>query len=89
MALWRGERPRAEALGRAASDVRTEYEIRLERQADRFRSTTLIAGSEHPGAVWPAPPARSASGVAAQAPEAARPPELATSHVNVGEEVSA
>ena len=89
MALWRGERPRTEALVRAASDVRTEYEIHLERHADRFRSTTLIAGSEHPGAVWPAPPARSASGVAAQAPEAARASQLDSSHVTIGEEVSA
>jgi flavin-dependent dehydrogenase len=89
MALWHGERPRAEALARAASDVRTEYEIRLERQADRFRSTTLIAGSEHPGAAWPPPPVRSAPGVAARAPEAARPSEPAPSHVTIGEEVSA
>ncbi len=56
MALARGERPRAEALARAASDVRTAAEIELERHADRFRSTRSIRGSEHGDAVWPAPP---------------------------------
>lgn len=56
-ALSRPERPRSETLLRAASDVRTELGIHRERRADRFRSTRLIAGSEHPGAPWPAPPA--------------------------------
>ena len=56
MALARGERPRRETLVRGASELRTELEIRLERRADRFRSTREIHGSEHPGAAWPAPP---------------------------------
>ena len=89
MALWRGERPRAETLARAASDVRTELEIRRERQADRFRSTTLIAGSEHPGASWPPAPARSESGAGTPAPEGATPFAPVPAHVSVGDEVSA
>jgi menaquinone-9 beta-reductase len=89
MALWRGERPRAETVSRAVSDVRTEFEIRLERQAGRFRSTRLVAGSEHPGAQWPAPPVTSEPRVAAPAPEAARPSEPAPTHTTVRDEVSA
>jgi menaquinone-9 beta-reductase len=56
-ALSRAERPRSETLLRAASDVRTELGIIREGRANRFRSTRLIAGSEHPDAPWPAPPA--------------------------------
>ena len=56
-ALWRGERSRAETLGRAAADVGTELAIRHERRADQFRATRTIKGSDHPGALWPAPPA--------------------------------
>ena len=56
-ALSRAERPRSETLLRAASDVRTELGIIREGRADRFRSTRLIVGSEHPDAPWPAPPA--------------------------------
>ena len=55
-ALWRGERPRAETLRRAARDLRTDLAIRREIRADRFRTTRTIAGSDHPGTVWPAPP---------------------------------
>src|SRR5271166_6188868 len=55
-ALRRGERPRTETVVRALEDLRTELEIRTERRADRFRSTRPVRGSEHPGAVWPAPP---------------------------------
>ena len=55
-ALWRGERPRTETLSRAVRDMRTELEIRRERRADRFRATRTVTGSDHPGAVWPAPP---------------------------------
>jgi flavin-dependent dehydrogenase len=58
-ALSRSERPRSETLLRAGADVRTELGIIRERRADRFRSTRLIAGSEHPGAPWPAPPSSS------------------------------
>ena len=89
-ALWRGERPRSETVIRAAADVRTEVEIRLERRADRFRSTRLLAGSEHPGARWPAPPAMSGPRLAAPAPEATRATEPAAPIVAaVGDEVSA
>jgi len=89
MALWRGERARKETLLRAACDVRTEFEIRLERQADRFRSTRLVAGSEHPGARWPPPPARSEPPAAGPAPGAGAPGGQAPTDVAVGEEVSA
>jgi menaquinone-9 beta-reductase len=56
-ALWRGERPRRETLRTAAADLRVGLQTRREAQAGRFRSTRPIAGSEHPGAVWPAAPA--------------------------------
>ena len=55
-ALWRGERSRAETLGRAMRDLRTELEIRRERRADQFRAARPVTGSDHPDAVWPAPP---------------------------------
>ena len=55
-ALWRGERPRRETLRYAVRDVRTDLEMRRERPADRFRATRMVTGSDHPGAVWPAPP---------------------------------
>jgi flavin-dependent dehydrogenase len=55
-ALWRGERPRAETLASALRDVRTDIEIRREGRADRFRATRIVTGSDHPDAVWPAPP---------------------------------
>ena len=48
-ALWRGERPRTETLGRAVRDMRTDLEIRRERRADRFRATRTVTGSDHPG----------------------------------------
>ncbi len=57
MALARGERPRSETLARGLSDLRTELEVRRELRAGRFRSTRAIPGSEHGGALWPAPPA--------------------------------
>ena len=55
-ALWRGERSRTETLSRAIRDLRSELEIRRERRADRFRTTRTVTGSDHPDAVWPAPP---------------------------------
>ena len=55
-ALWRGERPRAETLRCALRDMRTDLAIRRERRADRFRETRTVPGSDHPDAVWPAPP---------------------------------
>jgi menaquinone-9 beta-reductase len=55
-AMWRGEQPRRQTLRRSLPDLRTELAVRLEQRAGRFRSTRTIAGSEHPGAVWPAPP---------------------------------
>ncbi len=69
-ALWRGERPRAETLGCAIRDVRTDLAIRREQRADRFRATRTVPGSDHPGAVWPAPPPPPKPRVRA-APEAA------------------
>ena len=59
-ALRRGERPRTETLSRAVRDVRTDLEIRRERRADRFRAARTVTGSDHPDAVWPAPPPRPA-----------------------------
>ena len=73
-ALWRGERPRSETLGRAVGDLRTEWEIRRERRADRFRPARPVTGSDHPGAVWPAPP---------------RPPALSEPAAMAAEEVPA
>ena len=73
-ALWRGERPRSETLGRAVGDLRTEWEIRRERRADRFRPARPVTGSDHPGAVWPAPP---------------RPPALSEPAAMAAEEVLA
>jgi menaquinone-9 beta-reductase len=55
-ALWRGERSRRETLRYAARDIRTDFEMRREQVADRFRSIRLVTGSDHPGAAWPAPP---------------------------------
>ncbi len=55
-ALWRGERPRSESLSRGIADLRSELEIRVEQRANRFRSTRRISGSDHLGALWPAPP---------------------------------
>jgi flavin-dependent dehydrogenase len=55
-ALWHGEQPRLETLRRTVPDLRTELAVRLEQRAGRFRSTRRIAGSEHPGAAWPAAP---------------------------------
>jgi flavin-dependent dehydrogenase len=68
-ALWRGERPRTETLTCAIRDVRTDLEIRRERHADRFRATRRVTGSDHPDAVWPAPPPSKPP--AGAAPEAA------------------
>lgn len=57
LALWRGERTRSETIMRGAADLRTELAIRAELRSARFRSTSPIPGSDHPGAVWPAAPA--------------------------------
>ena len=89
MALWHGERPRRETLVRAASDGRTELGIRAERQADRFRSTRLIPGSEHPGAEWAPPPRRPEFSLAAPKPGAAMRSVSEPADVDVGKEVSA
>jgi hypothetical protein len=37
-------------------DARTDLQIRRERRADRFRTARTVTGSDHPDAVWPAPP---------------------------------
>ena len=72
MALARGGRSRGETLARGAADLRTGLEIERELRADRFRSTRAIRGSEHPGAVWPAP-------------SAAAPPRAVTPQTAAGE----
>jgi flavin-dependent dehydrogenase len=54
--MWHGEQPRLPTLRRLLTDLRTGLAIYLEQRAGRFRSTRTIAGSEHPGADWPAPP---------------------------------
>jgi menaquinone-9 beta-reductase len=87
MALARGERSRTETVVRAVSDLRTEFEIAREHRADRFRSTRAVWGSEHPGAVWPAPPSAFDSRVPPPATVAVTPGEPAPVHAAVGEEV--
>jgi hypothetical protein len=87
MALLRGERSRAETLACALADVRTEFAIRRERQADRFRSAGLVAGSEHPGASWPAAPAMSEPRVAAPAVATTTPPQQPPVRAAAGDEV--
>jgi 2-polyprenyl-6-methoxyphenol hydroxylase-like FAD-dependent oxidoreductase len=55
-ALIRGEQPRVQTLRRSLPELRTDLAVRFELRAGRFRSTRTIAGSEHPGASWPAAP---------------------------------
>jgi len=55
-ALMRGEQPRVQTLRRSLPELRTDLAVRAELRKGRFRSTRTIAGSEHPGASWPAPP---------------------------------
>ncbi len=57
VALLRGERSRRETLRRALGDLRTEIAIGREAARAEFRAADPIAGSEHPGAEMPAPPA--------------------------------
>jgi flavin-dependent dehydrogenase len=64
-ALLRGERPRAETIKSALSDGRVALRVDREVRAGRFRSGRPIAGSEHPGGVWP--PVR--ANVMSEAPE--------------------
>ncbi len=47
---------RAEELRNGLTDLATELRIRAELRSRRFRSTTLVRGSEHPGVDWPSPP---------------------------------
>jgi flavin-dependent dehydrogenase len=72
-ALVRGERPRSETVTRAVHELRTELAIRRERHADRFRATRLVTGSDHPDAVWPAPPSPPKPRVVAGATAATTP----------------
>ncbi len=92
-ALWRGERPRSETIISALADLRTEIAIRRELSAERFRSTRLIQGSEHPGASWPEPPSGSGRSIATPPPQAATSAAARTSDppaaVAVADEVSA
>jgi hypothetical protein len=55
-AMWHGEQPRLPTLRRLLPELRTGLAIHFEQRAGRFRSARTIAGSEHPGAEWPAPP---------------------------------
>ena len=59
-ALLDGERPRSETLASGLRDACVALRVERERRADRFRSTRAVAGSEHPGARWPAAPAPAA-----------------------------
>ena len=87
----------ARALERCAARSRTcarSSRSAVERRADRFRSTRLIAGSEHPGASWPPEPApcarrdpaaeagerSSAAGADATQPDRRRTPSSEVSH---------
>jgi flavin-dependent dehydrogenase len=80
LALTRGERPRAETVQRGISELRTELAVRRELRGERFRSTRTIPGSEHAGAVWPAPPSEAPApeAVAVAEPETTRTLEVAT-----------
>jgi len=71
VALLHGEQPRLETLRRAVPDLRTELAIRNEQRVGDFRSTRLIAGSEHPGAPWPPAPTAKATGTHAAPAEPA------------------
>jgi flavin-dependent dehydrogenase len=55
-AMWHGEQPRLQTLRSLLPEMRTQLAVHFEQRAGRFRSTRTIAGSEHPGADWPAPP---------------------------------
>jgi flavin-dependent dehydrogenase len=91
-ALWRGERPRSETMISAVADLRTEIGIRRELSADRFRSRSLVVGSDHPGASWPEPPSGSGRSIATPPPQAAassRPAPTPEPASAVAEEVSA
>jgi 2-polyprenyl-6-methoxyphenol hydroxylase-like FAD-dependent oxidoreductase len=48
---------RGEELRSGLADLATELRIRAELRSRRFRSSTPVRGSEHPGVEWPAPPA--------------------------------
>ena len=75
-ALWRGERPRSETLRTAAADLRVGLQVRSEGRSGRFRSTVPIAGSEHPGALWPEPPGPGGSEAGSPPAEAAGRPAV-------------
>ncbi|HEX4110638.1 MAG TPA: NAD(P)/FAD-dependent oxidoreductase [Solirubrobacteraceae bacterium] len=65
--LRHGDRKRLQLLRETLPLARTDLAVRAELWRDRFRSTSLIDGSDHPGASWPAPPE------VAVAPAAAEP----------------
>ena len=57
-APWRAARGRRIGeLRDGLGDLATELRIRAELRSRRFRSTTPVRGSEHPGVEWPSPPA--------------------------------
>lgn len=55
-ALVRGEQPRRETLTRSLRELRTALAVERELRAARFRDSSPVQGSDHPGAEWPAPP---------------------------------
>jgi menaquinone-9 beta-reductase len=56
VAMWHGGQPRLQTLRRLFPEARTQLAVVAELRAGRFRSTRAVAGSEHPGAHWPAAP---------------------------------
>ncbi|HEX4437660.1 MAG TPA: NAD(P)/FAD-dependent oxidoreductase [Solirubrobacteraceae bacterium] len=65
-ALLRGERPRGETLASAFTDGRVALRVEREARAGRFRASRPVAGSEHPGGVWP--PVRAEPSIAPETP---------------------
>jgi 2-polyprenyl-6-methoxyphenol hydroxylase-like FAD-dependent oxidoreductase len=47
---------RVGVLGEGLGDLVTELRVRAELRSRRFRSSTPVRGSEHPGVRWPSPP---------------------------------
>jgi flavin-dependent dehydrogenase len=68
--MWHGIRPRAEIVRETIPLARTDLAVRLELRRDRFRSTRLIEGSEHPGASFPPPPTPEPATAPAREPNA-------------------
>ena len=69
-ALARRAPARARRSPRAAATSAPSSRSRREARADRFRATRTVTGSDHPGAVWPAPPPPRAASVQTRSREA-------------------